>query len=67
MGFLKRSSVASLVAGGGSGLSLAYGVHSRNHRLVTGELSSSLPHLSPLFRSFTLFELLQELLQFYSS
>ncbi|GAA5995497.1 hypothetical protein JCM5350_006014 [Sporobolomyces pararoseus] len=36
MGFLKRSSVASLVAGGGSGLSLAYGVHSRNHRLVTG-------------------------------
>ncbi|GAA5946549.1 hypothetical protein JCM3765_000289 [Sporobolomyces pararoseus] len=36
MGFIKRSSVASLVAGMGSGLLLGYGVNSRNYRLVTG-------------------------------
>ncbi|GAA5831521.1 hypothetical protein JCM3766R1_001784 [Sporobolomyces carnicolor] len=36
MGFLKRGSVASLVAGTGSGLLLAYGVNSRNDRLVAG-------------------------------
>ncbi|GAA5938249.1 TMEM14 family protein [Sporobolomyces koalae] len=36
IGFLKRSSIASLVAGGGSGLLLAYGVNSRDHRVVTG-------------------------------
>ncbi|GAA6017948.1 hypothetical protein JCM11491_001230 [Sporobolomyces phaffii] len=36
IGFLKRSSVASLVAGGGSGALLAYGVGTKNDRLVTG-------------------------------
>ncbi|GAA5832821.1 hypothetical protein JCM5353_008345 [Sporobolomyces roseus] len=36
IGFIKRSSYASLVAGGWSGVTLAYGVHQREDRLVTG-------------------------------
>ncbi|GAA5869445.1 hypothetical protein JCM16303_000472 [Sporobolomyces ruberrimus] len=36
MGYLKRGSVASLVAGGGSGALLAYGVNARDPRIVTG-------------------------------
>ncbi|GAA5823770.1 hypothetical protein JCM10212_000879 [Sporobolomyces blumeae] len=36
IGFVKRSSIASLVAGGGSGALLAYGVNARNPKLVTG-------------------------------
>ncbi|GAA5909692.1 uncharacterized protein JCM6883_004600 [Sporobolomyces salmoneus] len=36
IGFLKRGSIASLVAGSGSGALLAYGVNSRDDRLVTG-------------------------------
>ncbi|BGP14603.1 hypothetical protein JCM10213_001950 [Rhodosporidiobolus nylandii] len=36
MGFLKRGSVASLVAGGGSGAVLAYGVKTGDARLVVG-------------------------------
>lgn len=42
MGFIKRSSYASLVAGGWSGATLTYGVLQGEDRLVTGELLLSL-------------------------